>query len=102
VIVFIFKIIKSYTYPKYCRGVRFWLPVYIEISKLKIPKLIEFTNQVLNRKIAFFCLGAFVPAQEWRLMGSVVSAGRERARSSVSADGALAARSVASKGVRSA
>jgi hypothetical protein len=34
VIVFIFKIIKSYTYSKYCRGVQFWLHVYIEISKI--------------------------------------------------------------------
>jgi hypothetical protein len=34
VTVFIFKIIKSYTYLKHCRGVRFWLHVYIEISKI--------------------------------------------------------------------
>jgi hypothetical protein len=34
VIVFIFKIIKSYTYSKHYRGVRFWLDVYIEISKI--------------------------------------------------------------------
>jgi hypothetical protein len=30
-----------------------------------IPKLIEFANQGLNRKFAFFYLGAFVHVQEW-------------------------------------
>jgi hypothetical protein len=33
------------------------------ISKLKIPKLIKFTKQGLNRKFAFFNLGALAQGQ---------------------------------------
>jgi hypothetical protein len=78
-IVFIFKIIKSYTYSKHCRGVRFWLHVYIESLKsytyTHIPKSIEFANQGLNRKFAFFYLRVFVHAQEWWLTSRKGSTG---------------------------
>jgi hypothetical protein len=79
------KSLKSYTY-------------------IHIPKLIAFANQGLNRKFAFFYLGAFVHVQERRSTsreGSVVSMGKERARSRCCADGAPAAQSAASKGLRS-
>jgi hypothetical protein len=44
--VFIFRIIKSYAYSKYCRGVQFWLHVYIEISKIihESPNRINITT----------------------------------------------------------
>jgi hypothetical protein len=37
--------------------------LFLTISKLKIPKFIKFTNQGLNRKFAFFYLGALAQAQ---------------------------------------
>jgi hypothetical protein len=54
----LFKIIKLYTCPKYCRGVRFGYTYTTKSLKsytyTHIPKLIEFANQGLNRKFAFF------------------------------------------------
>jgi hypothetical protein len=40
-----------------------------------IPKLIEFATQGLNRKFAFFYLGAFIHAHEWRSTSKEGSAG---------------------------
>jgi hypothetical protein len=37
--------------------------LFSTISKLKIPKLIKFTNQGLNRKFAFFYLRALAQSQ---------------------------------------
>jgi hypothetical protein len=37
--------------------------LFSTISKLKIPKLIKFTKQGLNRKFSFFYLGALAQAQ---------------------------------------
>jgi hypothetical protein len=51
------------------------------IFKLKIPKLIKFTNQGLNRKFAFFYLGALAQAQGTR------RAGREKGGSTPSREG---------------
>jgi hypothetical protein len=41
-----------------------------------IPKLIEFATQGLNRKFAFFYLGPFVHAHEWRSTSRDGSVGR--------------------------
>jgi hypothetical protein len=75
VTIFIFKIIKSYTYPKYCCGgsilaTRIHRNLFSTISKLKISKLSLFTRRDLTPKIAFLYLGAFVHAQEWRSTSS--------------------------------
>jgi hypothetical protein len=48
VIVLIFRIIKSYAFLKYCRGVRFWLHIYIEF--LKSYMLIAKSHQYYNDK----------------------------------------------------
>jgi hypothetical protein len=44
-------------------AIRIHRNLFSTISKLKIPKLIKFTNQGLNRKFVFFYLGALAQAQ---------------------------------------
>jgi hypothetical protein len=74
VTVLIFKIIKSYTYSKYCHGVQFWLHVYVEISKIihvnhKIASITRSINlkHDLENKLAV-CLQPWVNG--WRRTGS--------------------------------
>jgi hypothetical protein len=100
VTVFIFKIIKSYTYSKHCRGVRFWLHVYIEISKIihvnrQIASSQYYNDNSQNSKHALEnkltgCLQSWIHAHVQGELdggggggGSMVLAGKERYRGSV-------------------
>jgi hypothetical protein len=70
VTVFISKIIKSYTYSKYCRGVRFWLHVYIEISKIIHVYAYPEINWI--RKLGAKSHICLLPRSFWSCAGMVV------------------------------
>jgi hypothetical protein len=87
VTLFIFRIIKSYAFSKYCRGVRFLLHVYVEISKNHMresPPLINITtiiHKVIQTRFRKYINGLGLFSTLGR---TAVLVGKERTRSSVS------------------
>jgi hypothetical protein len=86
VILLIFRIIKSYVFSKYCRGVRFWLYVYIASLKIihanhQITSISHKINSKYDKYFGVvFNLGfSFMRRDERRREGVVRRAG-ERAR----------------------